>query len=134
MTNPIVMGTNVKYIDDGNTRMVCITQNVSTASSPLSLEENGTDYAVPAGKIFIPIRLHLQNSSTTANVTCELHYNTTTDSTTGSTLWSKVGTTSSSTLDFEYGAPEIPANNYVILRNAASGNFYVTMIGVETNA
>ncbi len=135
MANPVIYGTEVKYIDDGNTRMVCLTTNVSTSSSPLSLEENGIDYAVPAGKVFVPIRIHAENSETSTNSPFEMWFNTTTDNTTGGTIWGKFRNSGNgSPIEFTLGAPAIAATNYVIIRNSTSGNIYITMIGVETNA
>jgi len=135
MADAIIVGTDVKFVVDANTRMVCIVTNVSTASSPLSYEENGTDYQVPVGKKFIPIRIHAENSDTTANNPFELHFGPTPDSTAGSTLWGKFRNSGSGApIDFELGAPEIATGQYITLRNATSGNIYSTLVGVETNA
>lgn len=135
MADPIIVGTEVKFVKDANTRQICITTNVSTGSSPLSLELNETDYVVPVGKKFIPIRMHAENSDMTANVAFEMWFNTVTDSTAGGTIWGKFrNSANGAPINFTLGAPEFDAGKYVIIRNAASGNIYITMIGVECDA
>ena len=131
----VVIGTEAKWVTDANTRMVCITTNVSTGSGILSYEENGSNYQVPVGKTFTPIRIHAENSDTTANNPFELYFGPTADTTTGATLFAKFRNSGSgAALDFDMGAPLIAAAQFVSLRNSTAGNIYTTMIGVEANA
>ncbi len=131
----VVIGTEAKWVTDANTRTVCITTNVSSGSGILSYELNQVDYIVPVGKVFTPIRIHAENSDTTTNTPFELWFGTTVDSTTGGTLFAKFRNSGEgSPINFDMGAPEIAAGNYISLRNTTSGNVYTTIIGVEANA
>lgn len=132
MTDPVILGSELKFVNDANTRMVCIATNVSTASTPLSYEENGSKYQIPVGKKFYPIRIHAENSDTNANNPFALYFAPSADTTTGGTLWGKFRNSGNgSPIDFELGAPTISAGNYITLDNGTGGNIYTTLIGVE---
>tara|TARA_R110002020_G_scaffold223556_1_gene432711 strand:- start:113 stop:517 length:405 start_codon:yes stop_codon:yes gene_type:complete len=134
MADAIVIGTDVKFVKDANTRMVCMATNVSVGAGILSYEENGTDYQVPVGKKFIPIRIHAANSSTN-NDPFEMYFGPSADTTTGATLWGKFrNNANGAPIDFELGAPEIATGQYISLRNGTAGNIYSTLVGVELDA
>ena len=59
MTDPIIIGSEIKYVVDADTRIVCLTTNVSTGAGILSYEENQVKYQIPALKKFIPMRIFL---------------------------------------------------------------------------
>ena len=135
MTKPVIIGTNVKFVVDANTKMISLFANASTASSPLSyLYSTGSAYQVPVGKSFYPIRVHGANSATTGNNPFKLWYNGTVDSLAGANELARFRNTEQGIINFEMGGPEIPAGNYITLENSTAGNVYSTMMGVETDA
>jgi hypothetical protein len=135
MTDPIIIGSEIKYVVDADTRIVCLTTNVSTGAGILSYEENQVKYQIPALKKFIPMRIFLENSETTTNSSLELYFGPTVDTTTGATIFAKFRTSGTGGgINFEMGGPDIATGQFVSLRNNSAGNIYSTMIGVETNA
>ena len=135
MVTPVIVGTDIKWIQATNTRMVCLSANVSSASGILSYNEGSSNYEIPVGRQFTIVRVFLENSETTTNSSLEMYYGATPDTTAGATIFAKFRTSGTGGgINFEMGAPTISAGNYVSCRNNSAGNIYTTLIGVECDA
>lgn len=135
MTDPIVVGSETKFVFSADTIPRQLSKIVG-AGSPHSLELDGVDYIVPAGKVFWIYRMIIGFRFLTGTVPAfNYYYGPNPDSIVGATKFTDLATgeaqavrTMPLTIEF---IRKIDAGNYINVNNPYGAELWLNIFGIE---
>ena len=135
MTNPVVVGSEIKFVFSADTIPKQLSKIVG-AGSPHSLEEDGVDYQIPVGKVFWIYRMIIGFRYLAGTVPAfNYYYGATPDSIVGATKFSDIATGEAQAvrtmpLNIEF-VRKIDAGNYINVVNPYGAELWLNVFGIE---
>tara|TARA_R110000824_G_scaffold151346_1_gene322329 strand:+ start:1310 stop:1732 length:423 start_codon:yes stop_codon:yes gene_type:complete len=137
MTQPIVVGSELKFVKEADVRVVCLSADVPTGSAYMSLLEDNVAYVIPAGKaLWITSVFINDRSGSGATPIYELHYGAqdvagTVFADFGCAQGTSASVDGTTAVTFPLHKGPIAAGNYITLGNTYSSKPYIIVNCVE---
>ena len=140
MTQPAVVGTELKFVKEADVRVVCLSADVPTGSAYMSLLEDNAAYQIPVGKALWIISVSVTDrSGSGASPFYEMHYGALN---VAGTVFADFGCGQDTAASVDGSTPNtfplhkgpIAAGNYITVGNTYSSKPYIVVNCVECDA